>query len=107
MISSYLSPRSIHLDPKQAMLSITWSDGSDLRLSGQTLRQYCACSNCRAKNIVGKALVTDSSDIVNIKPVGYSGLQIVFADGHDRGVFPWHYLQAIAAGTALEHLRAQ
>ncbi len=106
MNSSHLSPQSINLDPKQAMLSITWNDGSNLKLSGQTLRQYCACSNCRAKNVVGKALVTDSSDIVDIKPIGYAGIQIVFGDGHDRGVFPWHYLQAIAAGNALEHLSA-
>nr|WP_234825174.1 gamma-butyrobetaine hydroxylase-like domain-containing protein [Cupriavidus necator] len=26
--------------------------------------------------------------------MGY-GVQIVFSDGHDRGIYPWRYLQAL------------
>jgi DUF971 family protein len=35
--------------------------------------------------------------------MGSSGVQICFSDGHDRGIYPWGYLWAIATGKGWEH----
>lgn len=61
---------------------------------------------CRARNVVGVSLITESGDIDAIHLMGVAGLQVVFADGHDRGVFPWAYLRAIAEGQAMNHITA-
>lgn len=99
-----LHPVDIKLHKASAHVCIAWADGTETQLSGAKLRQYCACSRCRARSTVGTALVTDNTNIDNIQMAGIAGLQIIFADGHDRGVFPWAYLRAIEENRALEHL---
>lgn len=34
--------------------------------------------------------------ITAIEPAGY-GVQLVFSDGHARGIYPWAYLNALAS----------
>lgn len=104
MYNPHLAPTDIQLKKASALLDIDWADGSHSQLSGLQLRQYCACSRCRARNRVGVSMVTDNNTIENLNLIGAAGLQIIFADGHDRGVFPWGYLRAIAEGRAREYL---
>ncbi|AZC64289.1 hypothetical protein PCL1391_3540 [Pseudomonas chlororaphis subsp. piscium] len=33
--------------------------------------------------------------VLQLNPQGY-GLQLVFSDGHDRGIYPWAYLAQMA-----------
>jgi len=98
------SPVDIKLQKQRSELTIKWADGAETTFSGESLRKYCACSRCRARNLIGMALISDNSRIDNVAYSGIAGLQIIFADGHDKGVFPWAYLRAIDAGRALEHL---
>jgi DUF971 family protein len=39
--------------------------------------------------------------------MGSTGIQVVFADGHDRGIYPWEYLYRIGQGEAMEYLYAR
>ena len=104
MTAPHLSPVDIKLHKKRSELSIQWADGAETTLSGAQLRKYCACSRCRARNQIGTEILNDNNNIDNIALAGIAGLQVIFADGHDKGVFPWAYLRAIEAGKALEHL---
>ncbi|GAA3964646.1 DUF971 domain-containing protein [Allohahella marinimesophila] len=105
-VATGLRPCQIHLDRADAVVTITWNDGTSARLSGQQLRQYCACSGCRARGLVGTALISDSSRIEALKLIGTAGLQVIFSDGHERGIFPWDYLNAIACGKAMDSVHA-
>jgi DUF971 family protein len=100
------SPKKINLRTESNLLHLEWQNGEYDELSGRQLRQYCACSTCRAKNHVGFELIGDNNQIQSIKLMGSTGLQIIFADGHDRGVFPWGYLRAIAKDEAIAFLDA-
>lgn len=91
-------PQRVRLKEEAGELEITWQNGDIYRISGDDLRRYCACSSCRARQVVGMRLVTDSADIETVNLIGNKALQVVFADGHDRGIFPWPYLNAIALG---------
>ncbi|MEE2730845.1 MAG: DUF971 domain-containing protein [Pseudomonadota bacterium] len=104
MIESQAVPMDITLHRQRSELEIKWSDGVAATLSGETLRSFCACSRCRARNRIGTPLISDNSHIDHVAMAGIAGLQIIFADGHDKGVYPWSYLQAIAAGNGLDHL---
>lgn len=103
-LTPILSPQKVHLHTQSNRLDIYWQNGEIDQLSGALLRQYCACSTCRAKGHVGVQIITDNNTIKFIKPMGTTGIQIAFADGHDRGVYPWGYLSAIAQGEALAFL---
>jgi DUF971 family protein len=104
MSRQHLTPVEVLLNNSTSSLEITWSDGDKSNLSGASLRRYCACSGCRSRKVIGTELITDSGKIEKIQLMGSTGLQIVFADGHDRGVFPWSYIHAIANGNAVEFL---
>ncbi len=97
-------PRRVTLSQCRSFLEITWSCGTVVRLGGQALRSYCPCARCRARQTLGMQLVTDDPRITALSLMGGSGLQITFADGHDRGIYPWIYLYAIGQGRAQEHL---
>jgi DUF971 family protein len=99
-----LTPVEVRLKKLTSSLDITWADGEMSKIPGGSLRRHCACSGCRSRQLIGTELITDSGKIKKISLMGSTGLQIIFADGHDRGVFPWAYLHAIANGSALEFL---
>jgi len=94
-------PLSVKYKERAKILELQWVDGSQSVISGQSLRRYCACSNCRSKQQVGVDVITDSAEVIKLVPIGASGLQIIYSDGHDRGIYPWEYLRAIAENRAM------
>lgn len=98
-------PQKVRLVKSSGELEITWQNGDRHQVSGDELRRYCACSNCRARQLVGVRLVTESGEITRVELLGSTAVQLVFADGHDRGIFPWPYLNAIATGRVRDFLR--
>ncbi|MFK0091020.1 DUF971 domain-containing protein [Pseudomonas sp. NPDC090592] len=73
-------------------LVLQWEDGEH-RLSHIRLRGACPCSRCRATRLSGGInLVPDDVRVVQIEAQGY-GVQLVFSDGHERGIYPWAYLR--------------
>jgi len=104
MNKQQLTPLVVQLIKDSGSLDITWPGGEISLIKGSNLRRHCACSGCRSRKMLGTELLTDNGRVERIKLMGSTGIQIVFADGHDRGVFPWGYLHAIANGNALEFL---
>ncbi|RDJ99259.1 DUF971 domain-containing protein [Paraburkholderia lacunae] len=88
-------PERIGIDVAARRLSLTWSAGQTQHIDNATLRERCPCSLCRRLSLTG-ALVRPDKDIaiVDVQAMGY-GVQLVFSDGHDRGVYPWAYLAAL------------
>jgi DUF971 family protein len=39
-------------------------------------------------------LVDDRVRLIEVNAQGY-GLQLVFSDGHERGIYPWAYLSSL------------
>jgi DUF971 family protein len=49
----------------------------------------------------------DDVQLADIQPVGAYGVQFVFSDGHDRGMFPWVFLrELLTASAAAERTRS-
>jgi len=75
-------------------LVMQWDDGEH-RISHTRLRGACPCSQCRAARLSGRiAIVRYDVRIERIEVQGY-GVQLVFSDGHERGIYPWAYLRDI------------
>lgn len=100
MNKALFPPQKITLDKSQSRLNIVWRNGESSDISGAELRQFCACSSCRARQVVGARLITDETALDRVSLLGPHAMQAVFIDGHQRGIYPWAYLHAIAQGQA-------
>lgn len=100
MTDSLFPPKAVALNPLHSQLELIWRDDSRSQFAGAELRRHCACASCRAAT----APLPATAAIADLELIGSRGLQIKFSDGHQRGIFPWAYLHAIAKGRAEAHL---
>ena len=85
-------PRRLHNVRAHAQLIIHWQSGEEHTISYQQLRSACRCASCRADHTSGKiSLISEDLYVEKINNLG-QGLQFIFSDGHQRGIFPWQYL---------------
>ena len=93
-----LFPVAITDHTVSALLEIAWNDGSRSMLSHGLLRVSCRCASCvqtrRQTNHQRETSVMVR--LTEINPIGQQGLNLVFSDGHGRGIFPWSYLHDLA-----------
>ncbi|WP_103706862.1 DUF971 domain-containing protein [Paraburkholderia eburnea] len=85
----------VELRAEGAALVLIWPDGGWQRLSATALRAACPCGPCRGARLRGMDLAGSiplDLTLTGIAPMGY-GVQLVFSDGHDRGIYPWNWLE--------------
>ncbi len=92
------SPRHIEVDRRARTLTLHWPDGATQRIAHRLLRQICPCAECKRHRLEGaEPVVPDDIAVLEIHPAGY-GAQLRFSDGHERGIFPWAFLERLQAG---------
>lgn len=103
-----IRPAGIHLD-RRTELAITWSDGRVSRYPLAFLRSKCPCATCRTGGASsgGGPLLRGTS--LTVLPAGFDrraaaqtatlvgnyAIQIIWADGHDTGIYDFDYLRSI------------
>jgi DUF971 family protein len=81
-------------------LQIDWSDDCTSRLPYTLLRAGCRCAACEQLRRSGTPPVPAADvQLSQLLPVADQGLNLAFSDGHDRGIYPWSYLRALAPTT--------
>jgi len=89
-------PEEVRLKRREGVIELIWTDGRTDRLTFTRLRGACACSGCDAQRRRGAATEVDPAlEVTEIRPMGVSGLQFLFSDGHSRGHYPWDYLRVL------------
>lgn len=88
------APLSLRNDGATGILTIGWDDQREQHLDNTYLRSQCRCAECLSIRLrTGSALpVAPDTRITEIRPVGSYAVQLVFSDGHARGIYPWAYL---------------
>ncbi|WP_321816129.1 MULTISPECIES: DUF971 domain-containing protein [unclassified Paraburkholderia] len=89
----------VELRNEGSTLVLVWPDGVHQRVALNALRAACPCGYCRAPRLGGsQAREAFPADLLltDIAPMGY-GVQLVFSDGHDRGIYPWSWLENFQA----------
>jgi DUF971 family protein/molybdopterin converting factor small subunit len=83
-------PVEINLHQKSRLLAIRFSDGAGFELPCEYLRVFSTAAEVKS----GKTLVTgkETVNIERIEPQGQYAIRLVFADGHDTGIFSWETL---------------
>lgn len=80
-----------------ATLEIRWADGVSSLLAHGLLRASCRCAACVALRRAHRPVAEAAAAIrlTHAEPVGQQGLNLMFSDGHGRGIFPWAYLREL------------
>ena len=90
-----MNPLAIGNSQGKQQLRLKWSDGREQLLDHAELRRQCPCSQCRAFRLQGLAVKVDGRiRVIELNQQGY-GLQLIFCDGHERGIYPWPYLSGL------------
>lgn len=92
-----MAPDSIVDHRARAALEFFWADGERQVVAYPVLRAHCPCADCKALRGNGlSGLAPEAAvQVAAIQPVGAYGVQFVFSDGHDRGIFPWGFLRGL------------
>lgn len=98
--------RPINLQPIGAELAIKWPDGVETFIPLETLRRACPCAGCQGeRDVMGNLykgppikLTQASFELRQLVPVGAYGVQPVWADGHNTGLFTFTFLREMPVG---------
>jgi len=98
-----LPPQEVRLLKASRVVEIVWENGTHSRYAFSMLRKSCLCSECksmagRAEQIIPQC--GTGAIVTKILPVGNYALQLCFDDGHDRGIYPFAYLQKLETSPA-------
>lgn len=106
-----MSPQPTRFDydePARALL-VEWDDGSVHRIPFDVLRRGCPCAACHGElGYAGRFMARPDlepgeDDLADISLVGAYGLNIVWNDGHNTGIYTFERLREmgeLAAGGA-------
>jgi len=83
-------------------LALAWSDGQEGFIYLKDLRKACPCANCQGEpDAMGRVFkpkvrhVEKSYQAQKIQQVGGYALQVVWADGHSSGIYPFDLLRRL------------
>jgi DUF971 family protein len=94
-----MNPVAIGNSQGKQQLRLNWPDGREQLLDHAELRRQCPCSQCRAFRLQGlRVKVDERIRVIELNQQGY-GLQLIFSDGHERGIYPWPYLAQLTPET--------
>lgn len=96
-LDAQLFPQAIVNHQGSGVLELRWQDGSESRLPHGLLRSRCRCAGCEhAFRTQGtRPEPVEAIRLDAIHPIADKGLNLVFSDGHGRGIFPWAYLHEL------------
>jgi DUF971 family protein len=92
-----MQPRSIDITENGRSLVIEWPSGRRDVLDARQLWRDCPSAQGKVRRRNTPQLEADSGlRIVAVTAVGNYAINLVFSDGHDRGIYPWALLQEFA-----------
>ena len=92
-----MTPKELWRLADGSALSVTWDNGEVSRLDASVLRRNSRSASAR-RALLDREQPSVSEDIrlTDLRLVGAYGVQLIFSDGHDRGIYPWSYLRQLA-----------
>ena len=92
-MSDDATPLSVALAPDA--LTLHWPD-SKSTIAADVLRVNCRCAPCESARRRGEPVASEGVRLVDARHVGHYALQLVFSDGHERGIYPFAHARSLA-----------
>jgi DUF971 family protein len=108
MMESMQPPRPVRFDydePSRSLV-IEWSDGATHLIRFSTLRRACPCAACRGEGGYAGRFATDpelhpgEDELADVNLVGAYGLNAVWADGHNTGIYTYEQLRTLGEASS-------
>ena len=95
-------PTNLTLHQASRMLEVGFDDGAVFRIPFELMRVYSPSADVQGHGPGQETLQTGKRGvgISHIEMVGHYAVQPTFSDGHDTGLFAWHYLYKLGAEQA-------
>ena len=92
------SPDNITYHKIGHALEIQWQDQA-FKLPAELLRVFSPSAEVRGHSAGERTLQTGKKNvgIRSIEPIGNYAVRLVFDDGHDSGIYAWHYLYELGS----------
>jgi DUF971 family protein len=95
------TPIAIDLDAQHGLMRIVWADGHESLYELPALRRSCPCAGCSGE--MGRpgsvdastALTRQQTTLADVQQLNRFGLQLIWADGHDDGLFSYALLRTL------------
>jgi len=102
----HVIPIRINVQKKKKLIKIEWEDGHISLYPFMLLRAACPCAECSGGHenmhseptpeMFNKQLPESPAiQFENLALVGNYGMSILWKDGHQHGIFHWHYLRKL------------
>lgn len=93
--------RPVSIKTVDGMLVIQWDNNESSNIRLTDLRYYCPCAHCEKLRDADKVdhihyFKGDQVEITNIHLTGQYALSIVWADGHNTGIYEFPLLQSLS-----------
>ena len=99
-----VQPTRFDYDEAERALLIEWADGVTQRIPFAVLRRACPCAACKGEfGYAGRfasepELHPGEDELADISLVGAYGLNVVWADGHNTGIYTFDGLRRLGGG---------
>jgi DUF971 family protein len=98
-----VSPAAFTMIDGNRALVLYWPDGARSRIDAQMLWLECPSALQRRRRLdATMPQAPHDLALTRVTAIGRYGVNIAFSDGHDRGVFPWSLLRALAGRPGVE-----
>ena len=95
-------PTEILLSRDKKALTVHWADQQSANLPAPFLRENCQSAGSKRARLEHREAAPSTALVINeIHPIGSYAINLVFSDGHDRGIYPWPYLRELSEKYAL------
>lgn len=97
------APSEVRLSKDKTILTVVWPNNGQAcahDLSAEQLRLNSPSAEVKGHFGQGGKVptITPGLHITGLEPVGHYALKIIFSDGHQTGLYTWHYLSELAHG---------
>ena len=105
-------PTRISRDARRRQLRIPWADGHESVYDWEYLRRGCKCAYCHGEwGTPGyldtkPALTPQQTELKSMQHVGRYAVLLIWADGHDTGIYAFGDLRALCPCPACQGDRA-
>jgi DUF971 family protein len=100
------TPTGFKADKSAGQITVAWDTGEIFDLPFVLLRNACPCAQCRGGHenmqkepaddvFIIPLMSADTTKLVGLAAVGNYAIKITWGDGHDYGIYNWHYLYTL------------
>ncbi|MCZ6636158.1 MAG: DUF971 domain-containing protein [bacterium] len=102
-----VAPKKLDFDQAGGWVDIGWQDGTTQRLALPLVRKLCPCAVCVERresksdilHVITEVELETTAEFREVRAVGNYAIQIVWADGHDTGIYTYDYLRSLGEET--------